>query len=134
MAFSHGKNAVFKLHNGTSLIDLSAYLDNIDMAKTADTHESTTFGDSSKEYLGGLKDGTFSLSGKFDPAADACLDLGIGEIRAFEYYPEGNSSGKVKYTGNAIVTEYSGNSPVGDLNTASASLQVTGGITRSTVS
>lgn len=133
MAFSHGKNAVFKLHNGTSLIDLSAYLDNIDKSKTADTHESTTFGDSSKEYTPGLKDGTFSLSGKFDPTADACLDLAVGEIRAFEYYPEGNSSGKVKYTGNAICTDYSGSSPVGDLNSASASLQVTGGITRGTV-
>lgn len=133
MAFSHGKNAVFKLNDGSVLVDLSPYLNSIDFAKSADTAESTTFGKDDKTYIPGLKDGTLSLSGNFDPVADACLDGALGVIRAFEYYPDGNSAGKVKYAGNAIVTEYSGNSPVGDLNTASASLQVTGGITRTTV-
>lgn len=134
MAFSHGKNAVFKLANAAStLIDLSQYLDNVDQSKTADTHESTTFGDGSKEYIPGLKDGSLSLSGKFDPTADELLDGAVGEIRTFEYYPDGNASGKVKYSGSCIVTEYGTSSPVGDLNTASASIQVTGGINRTTV-
>lgn len=134
MPFSHGKNAVFMLANASAVLtNLSAYLDNVDMSKTADTHESTTFGDGSKEYIPGLKDGSLSLSGKFDPTADALLDGAVGEIRSFEYYPDGNSSGKVKYAGSAIVTEYGTSSPVGDLNTASASIQVTGGVTRSVV-
>lgn len=134
MAFSHGKNAIFKLHDGSSsLVDLSSYLNNIDMAANADTHETTTFGKDDKTYIPGLRDGTFSLAGNFDPTADALLFGARGTIRAFEYYPDGDSAGKVKYSGDVIVTEYSGSSPVGDLNTVSVSLQVTGGITRATV-
>lgn len=134
MAFSHGKDAVFKLHDGSSgLVDLTCYLDNVDQSKTADTHEATTFCDDDKTYLAGLRDGNLSLSGKFDPTSDALLDGAVGQVRAYEYYPAGEGGGKVKYSGDVIVTEYGLSSPVGDLNTNSASLQVTGGITRSIV-
>ena len=58
MAFIHGK--------GTSVVyfdttDFSSYLTNVDMTKTADVAETTTFGNDNKTYIAGEKDGTISV-------------------------------------------------------------------------
>lgn len=134
MAFVHGKNTVFKIDNsGGSLQDISAYLDSVDFPQTSDTAEVTTFGDSSKEYIVGLKDSTISISGSWDSASDAIL-AGIlgGAAGTFEYGPAGSTPGLVKFTGEAICTGYTVNGTVGDKVTFSAEFQVTGAITRTT--
>jgi predicted secreted protein len=140
MAFRHGKNAVFKLDNSSgTLVDLSAYLDEISMPRSIETGETTTYGTSAKTYVTGLSDATVSLSGKFDATADAhfsgiisALSAGTIDSVSFEYGKEGSASGRVKYSGEAIVTSYEVSSPVADVVTFSAELQVTGAITRGT--
>ena len=140
MAFRHGKNAVLKLDNSSgSLVDLSAYLDEISMPRSIETGETTTYGTSAKTYITGLSDATISLSGKFDSTADAhfsgilsALLAGTIDSVSFEYGKEGSASGRVKYSGEALLTSYEVSSPVADVVTFSAELQVTGAVTRGT--
>lgn len=142
MAFQHGKSTDFRLDNGAgTLTDISAYVDSVDFALPIDMHETTTFGDSAKEYLPGLKDSTISIGGKWD----STLDTQLGVIYAngggltttnlsisFQFGPAGSTSGNVKYTGECFLTNYQVSDPVGDLVTWSAELQVSGAITRGT--
>jgi len=135
MAFVHGKDSVFKLDNsGGSLTDISAYVNNVDFPETADVAESSVLGSSSKQYLVGLKDSTLGLTGFCDATADAIFGAVLGQSAtlSFEYSPEGTGSGKVKYTGECILTNYALSSPVGDVVAYSADLQVSGAVTRGT--
>ena len=135
MAFVHGKSAAFKLDNSSgSLVDYSAYLEEVSMPRSIETAETTTFGSSAKSYITGLSDATISISGKFDSAADATLAgvLGQAATLSFEYGPAGSSAGLIKYSGECIMTSYEIGASVGDVVTASVELQVTGAITRGT--
>jgi hypothetical protein len=133
MAFVHGKTAEFQIDNsGGSLTDISAYCDNVDFPLTADTAEVTTFGDASKEYIGGLKDATISISGSWDATADGVLAAIIGLTGSFQYGPAGTTGGNIKYTGECICTSYNVTAPVGDKVSFSAEFQVTGAVTRGT--
>lgn len=140
MAFIHGKNSYVQVDNSAgTLVDLSSYIDNVDFSQPLETAEVTTFGDSAKEFIAGLKDGSFSLSGKFDPTLDAHMNgvvaaLAAGTLASASvvYGPQGSTSGQVKYTFEAIVTGYDVSAPVGDVLTWSAECQITGAITRTT--
>ena len=137
MAFTHGKDSVFKLDNASgSLTDISSYVNNVDFPESADVSETTTLGSAgnSKTYIAGLKDATISLSGLWDATADAIFGQVVGQSAtlSYEYSPEGTASGKIKYTGEAILTSYSISSPVGDAVGYSADLQVSGAVTRGT--
>lgn len=142
MAFSHGKGAAFSLDDSSgSLTDISTYLDEVGFPQTIETGETTTFQSTggAKTYVVGLRDATVSLSGKFDPTVDALIqgdidNLSAGSISSvsFEYGPAGSASGAIKYTGEALVTNYEVSAPVGDVVTFSCDLQVTGAVTRGT--
>jgi predicted secreted protein len=140
MAFRHGKNTVFKLDNSSgTLVDLSAYLEEVSVPRSIETGETTTFGSSAKSYITGLSDATISLSGKFDSTLDAhmagiitALSAGTIDTVSFEYGPESSTSTRIKFSGEAIVTSYEVSSPVADVVTCSIELQVTGAITRGT--
>ncbi len=135
MAFVHGKNSVMKLDNASgSLTDISAFVNNVDFPETADVAETSVLGASNKTYLAGLKDATIGLTGFFDATADAIFGAVIGQSAtlSFEYSPEGTASGKIKYTGECILTNYALSSPVGDAVAYSCDLQVSGAVTRGT--
>ena len=133
MPFVHGKTADFRIDNsGGSLTDISTYCDNVDFPLTADTAEVTTFGDSSKEYIAGLKDATISISGSWDATADGVLAPIVGVAGSFQYGPAGTTGGNIKFTGEFICTGYTVTAPVGDKVSFSAEFQVTGAVTRGT--
>lgn len=135
MAFVHGKDSVFKIDNsGGSLTDISAYVNSVDMPQTVDVAETTVLGKDNKTYIVGLKDATISLAGLWDSTVDGIFGAVLGQSAtlSFEYSPEGTTSGNVKYTGEAILTSYSKNSPVGDVVSYSADLQVSDAVTRGT--
>ena len=69
------------------------------------------------------------MEGPLDPAADAVLSV-LGTTAAFTYGPQGTTTGLVKYTGSAIVQKYQIKTGVGGAGTFSATLQVTGAVTR----
>ena len=135
MAFGHGKSAVFKLDDsGGSLRDLSTYINEASMPRDIETAETTAFGASAKAYITGLTDATISFSGMFDATADGYLAGVVAQAAtlSFVYGPAGNTGGFVKYEGECFLTSYEVSTAVGDAVQASASLQVTGAVTRTT--
>ena len=131
--FIHGKSTDFELDDtgGTSR-SLSNVLTSVDFPETIDTAESTAFGSTSKSYLVGLRDSTISISGLWDATVDGYIIGTEPASRTFIFGPAGSTGGAVKYTGEAILTNYSVSAPVADVVTFSLDLQVTGNVTRTT--
>jgi hypothetical protein len=55
-----------------------------------------------------------------------------GAVVAFECGPEGNTGGDIKYSGNALISNYSWSASVSDRVTWTANFTVTGAVTRGT--
>jgi hypothetical protein len=135
MAFSHGKNTVFKLDDsGATLRDISAYLTSVSFPRSQELAETTTFGATAKTFLAGFGDATISIEGNWDPTVDGYLAgiLGQAATVSFEYGPEGGTTGDIKFSGEAILTSYETSSGINDVTTFSAELQVSAGVTRGT--
>lgn len=139
MAFVHGKDAVFKIDDsGGVLRDLSAYSDNIEFAYSVDMGETSTFAVEAKTYVSGLSDSTFTVSGKYDSTVTTGPDVvlsglvGAEATSTFECGPEGGTTGKIRYTGEAFLTGYAFSAPVGDVVTWTADFQTSGAVTRNT--
>ena len=130
MAFVHGKSAYFKINS----TDLSSYCSEVGLPRSIETAETTAFGKSAKTYIVGLTDGTISASGKWDATADGVIAplVGAASLVTFEVGPEGSGSGKVKYSGSAIITSYELSAPVGDAVSFTLQLQCSDTITRGT--
>lgn len=135
----HGKDAAFLLEDstGTTLRNLGPYLTGVDFSMENDTHDSTTLGDEAHEYIAGLTNATITLNGFWDKTAlvgsATVLDslLGLDAVTVgFEYGPEGNTATNVKYSGECILQSLDYSSPVADLVTFTATLQVSGAITK----
>ena len=131
--FVHGKSTDFALDDagGTSR-NLSNTLTSVDFPETISTGLTTAFGSSNDSYVVGIKNTTISVSGIWDATVDGYLTGTEPASRSFIYGPAGTTGGNVKYTGEAILTNYSISNPVGDVVTFSVDLQVTGAVTRGT--
>ena len=131
--FAHGKSTDFAIDDtGGSSRNISNTLTDVSFPQTIDTAETTAFGSSNKSYIVGLKDTTISVSGIWDATVDGYISGTEPASRSFIYGPAGSTGGNVKYTGEAIMTNYAVNNPVGDVVTFSMDLQVTGSVTRGT--
>lgn len=137
MAFVAGKN--YKVKIGST--DVSAFLTNVSLPLTKDALETTTFGDSARDYIEGLKSGTISLSGRWDgdgaSSIDAVLDAAYdnGSLVTFSLNPTGTatfSTSAPGYTGSMVVTNYEHGTGFDGVATFSATLQVSGAVTRAT--
>lgn len=137
MAFNHGKTANFYIDGSSGgLIDISAYMDSIDFPQTADTAEVTAFGASNKSYVAGLKDATISIEGPHDSTIDGIIANILGTTThggSFQYYPNSTASGSMLKTGECICTAYNPPRNLGSAGRYTASFQVTGSVTSTTV-
>lgn len=139
MAFTHGSKAKVRLDNAAgALQDITGFTTNVSLPRSIDTAETTVLGLTAKTYIVGLEDGTISLSGKFDPTIDLQLDaakfgLAAGGTLSFQYDPQGSTTGLPRYSAEVYITSYEVSADVGAELTWSANLQVSGGVTRSTV-
>lgn len=135
MAFKHGKAA--QVYVGTN--EISSYLDQADKSTDVDTAETTTFGKGWKTYLAGLIGSTLSVSGSYDgtattgPAAIFETCIANGTAWPIKFFPGGSASGQRQHSFNALVTNYSESSPVGDKVTFSAELLADGTVTSTTL-
>lgn len=129
MAPQHGK--------GTAILvdqyDLSAFLNNADWSRSADTHDTTTYGANSKTYIPGLKDGTISVeglhetaAGSTDPVLSAALGASVGQVVSLLLQGQ-TQGGRVKIAA-AELTSHDIASPVSDIVTVSAEFQGDGGV------
>ena len=130
----HGKSVDFALDDTSgSSRNISDTLNSVDFPEVTETADTTAFGSSSRSFIVGLESATISISGLWDSTVDGYMKGGTEPAsRSFIYGPAGSTGGNVKYTGEAIMTNYSISSPVGDVVTYSADLQVTGAVTRGT--
>ena len=136
MAFVHGKNSVFKIDDtADSLTDISQYVTNVTgLPGDTATGKTTTLGKESETYIPGLHDASI----KVDLIWDSALDGIIGNVtqqkvsRDIEYGPAGSTGGFVKHSCAVFITSYKIGSPVGDVVTASLTLQKTGDLTTGT--
>lgn len=125
MAFKHGKNSsVFVNHT-----DFSSYFNNVDVNRTADVAESTTFGNDNKTYITGNKDGTLSVGGFFDATADATLQPLLGGAdMVFVIGIDGVDATDGCSFAKGNITNYGVSSPVGDIVATSLDIQADSGL------
>ena len=129
MAFISGKDSFFSV-DGT---DISSYVNQLSLSRDVNTLETTSFGSDQATFVVGIEGLSISGSATFDATADGVFaGLFDGSTVAFDYRPN-NTSSAPKYTGNALVTNYTIDSSATDLVSISFSLIVTGAVTRGTV-
>jgi len=132
MVAVHGSKAFFSVTDaGAVARDLSGYIDESGLPRSADTAEVTTGGMNSKKYIPGLLDGTIPIGGPLDVTVDGYLNgiLGMAD-RTFIYRPQGVGTGFPSYTGLCILQSYEPSTPVDDAGTFSGEFQLTGDVVR----
>jgi len=129
MAFVSAKSAQFTL----AATDISAYIDSVGgLDNNTDMLETTSFGATSKTFIGGLRNGsTIQISGKWDATLHTTVNalLGSATSSAWVFGPAGSTVSNVKFSGSCFVQSYEVSAQVADLVTWSATLQVTGNVT-----
>lgn len=118
--------------------NISIYLNSVEFGPSNDVLDTTTYGAVGHTFVTSLTNGTITISGLWDKTASTGSDtvlfglIGVtgGAPRAFIYGPEGSTATNVKYTGSVVVQDYSQSAPVADLVTFSATLQVSGAVTK----
>lgn len=120
MAFGHG--SATDVYVGG--YDLTGYLNAVTMAGQADVAETTTFGNTAKTYIPGLKDGTVQAEGYFDGVADAvdqvlAAALGAATVN-WTVMPQGDTVGSPAKGFSTVGTSYEVESPVDGATTITA--------------
>jgi len=129
MATTTAANGVIKV-GSVEIAEVTGY----SIEYQSDTVEDTVIGDTARTYKSTLKSFTASLDVQWDPASAANQDdLIVGTEITFQIYPEGETVGDTYYTGSGIVTGRSVTSSVGEMVTASFSVQGSGDLTTTTV-
>lgn len=137
---THGAGAYFAINDGSQLRDISPYVNNTDVDRTQDEHDTTTYGDTGHEFIAGLTNGQITITGLWDDTASVGSRTVFKALvvrktpTAFEWGPEGDGTGAEKITGNCIVTSYRESAPVADLVTFAATLRISGAVTDGTFS
>ncbi len=133
MATVHAKDTYFELNS----TDLSDQADTLALNRALALAEDTAFQDSAESFVPGIQGTTITVSGHWDGASNKIdEELHTAYVSAsaiaWVYGPENNTSSNVKYSGNCWVSDYSVESSVSDIVKFSATLVVTGGVTRGT--
>lgn len=132
MPFVHGKGTTVTVDSD----DLSEFTNNVQFNRSADSHDTTTFGQDSHTFQAGLGNGTATISGIYDSGATGpgkiLRPLVKGANVTFVYQPEGTGTGKPTATVQVQVTAYEETAPVADMITWSATLQFSGDVADTT--
>lgn len=133
--FRSGKGGFFSITSATGgTINLSSGLDQASLDRMANALDVTTFGDSDKNYIAGLRDAKISLSGTFASTYEEKLYPLLGSTAggAWVYGPESSANTRRKYSGSSVVTQVTIGGAVDDKVNMSVSLQVSGVIVATT--
>lgn len=133
--------AIFAFTDGTVIINsvnYSAYVKSVELNVEVDDLETTAMGATHKSRIGGLKEGSLSITFNQDFAqttVDDRLWALLGTVTTFEVRPTSGaaSTSNPKYTGSVLITEWNplGNS-VGELAEVSVTWPTSGTVTRAT--
>jgi hypothetical protein len=114
MTFIHGKDTFVSLAGN----NISPYSNTTDWEKSADEHDTTTYGKSAHVFQGGLLTGKCSIGGIYDNTVGgprAVVNPLIGQVVALIHRPEGTGVGKPQDACQVLVKNYKESSPVADM-------------------
>lgn len=137
MSFVHGKDIDFQLDDSAGTIRaIKPYCNSVTGLPGARAlSETTAFGDQGTRNIPGLSTVTFSIAGHFDSVAAVGSATVMNSLRtatataSFIYGPEGSTTGKVKYSGECWMTDFSVDATVNDRVPFSATFAVDGVVT-----
>lgn len=134
LTFKHGKSAYFKISVTGSTIVLSSGLDDISYDREVETADVTTFGDGDRNFLPGLRTGTFQVSGHWASTYEIGIHplLGGSTLVTARYGPQGSGTGSPYRQVSTIITNYSVGSPVDDKVSMSLTFQMSGSVSTGT--
>lgn len=119
-------------------VDLSSHITKVTLSTSVNELETTTFGNTAKRRVAGLRDSTVAIDFNQDFAAaavEATLYPLVGSTTAVVVKPNGTAASATNpsYTFNALITEWMPlDAQVGELATASVTFPVDGTITKAT--
>ena len=127
--------ATFKGNDGVVLIgtDVMAEVISFSVDETAETIQDTVMGDAAHTYKASFKVFTATVETYFDDTDTAQQAVTAGDTVSLVLGMEGNTTGDHKLSGSAIVTSRSIGVSSDGINTATYSLQGTGGLTEGTI-
>ncbi len=127
--------ATFKGNDGVVLIgtDVMAEVISFSVDETAEVISDTVMGDAAQTYKASFKDFTATVETYFDDTDTAQNNVAAGDTVSLVLGMEGNTTGDHKLSGSAIVTSRSIGVSSDGINTATYSLQGTGGLTEGTI-
>lgn len=121
MPFITGRNTAV-LWNTTVM---TGYLQQTDFEVSVETHDVTTYGKGSKEYIPGLLDSTTGFQGIYDAAAGTVIEAALGtDSGVLTYCPDGGTAvgGRARLV-SVTTSNYTESSPVGDVVKSSWDVQ-----------
>ena len=136
MAFSRGL-AQYMQFNG--LVLTSSLASDVKLNTSSGEIDMSTIGNNWKAFEQGQAEATIAVSGVWDAGTattglDAVLfaNTNAGGTKLWEYIGEGSAVNRILYKGNGFLTGYEVGGAVGDRVGFSASLRVSGSVTRTT--
>lgn len=137
-----GRSAYFSIEDsgGTTLRNISPYVNNTDVERSQDVLDTTTYGQVGHTFVASLTNGRITVSGLWDDTASVGTRtvfkslIGLSTTVGFEWGPEGNANGAEKVSGECVVESYTESAPVADLVTFQAVIQISGTVTNGTFS
>lgn len=129
MATHTGSEGVIK-SGANTVAEVRSYT----IAETGDTIEDTSMGDAARTYKAGLTTWTATVEAFWDETdTNGQGSFDVGSSVTLNVFPEGSSSGDIKYSGTAIVTGKTINGTFDGMVEASFSLQGTGALSEAAV-
>lgn len=128
--------ATFKGNDGTvkSGSNAIAEIISFSVSETSDVLETTTMGDQAKTYVASFKDATATVETYFDDTDTTGQGtLTVGSSVTVSFQMEGDTTGDHKLSGTGIITDFSLGVSADGINTATYSIQISGGLTVGTV-
>lgn len=128
MAFSHGSKAQYLIKGFNS----TGFLSDVSQSGSIDTAETSTLGTTDKQYIAGLVDSSYSLSGNLDYNLTDdtqtfvywCESL-VGKIVPVIYMPQSGLQGATCYMANSVLSSHNVKTGVGDKATVDLEFQNT---------
>lgn len=127
MAFVHGSDAYIGVDNAaTALQDISAYVTSVEgFPGDVGSHDVTTFSKNTVQRAAGLFDTKVTINGLYDATVDAILAGIRGLVGTVTYRPAG-ASGQ-QYSAEMLCTSYKVSTPVGGMQTWTATFEIASG-------
>ncbi|NLG29064.1 MAG: hypothetical protein GX557_14230 [Chloroflexi bacterium] len=126
MAFSHGSAGYLKLGD----TDISAYVESSDLNLTRESADIKVYGAAWVARVMGIISAALNAACAYDPTLDAAIWTALtgSAAVAFEWGPQGNGDGAVKYSGNVWISSSAISAPSTGKATQNLVCQPTGEI------